>query len=271
MKNVSGRALPVIALGIVAAVLAAALGYTYLSFSQALGERDREIGSLKTQIQDLSGERDRLRAWLEGNVSLYRAQVAALNQTLSDLQGKYTSLLTEYTSLKTSYGQIEDLNRTLADLQARYSRLLSDYNNLKASYDDLRSYASNLEARVKDLTDIVNMKKSKTIYRYPDSVTVKPNQSATITIDTPYAGYLYIDYWVIQGLLPCNQCKLYFVIKNDAFGGSYARYPLTDAAGSQGKLILPVLPGTTVLQIYYAYSPDGKEFTVYLNQVTYVY
>ncbi|MEM2027553.1 MAG: hypothetical protein QXG68_07050 [Candidatus Bathyarchaeia archaeon] len=111
-KGAAGRVLA-FALGIICLILAAGLMAAIANYTSIISEKDKEIDSLKSQIMDrdnmvlslnstienllkeieskdsqissLRDEMDRIKVWLEGNITYYEAQISALENRVNEL------------------------------------------------------------------------------------------------------------------------------------------------------------------------------------------
>jgi len=271
------------ATAIIILVLAiSALGYYAYTLRNANSSLNEQLADLSKNYTSLNAQYESLKAnymsldtrcnSLEANYTLLNSQYGYLLNNYTSLKADYTSLEANYTSLKNQY---DSLMANYTSLNAQYNSLLSNYNNLEVSYtslknqyDSLLSNYNSLEAAYNDLANkysnaqaIINLAVSRTLEK-DKPVQIPAGSSTYLAYSLNYAGYLVITF--------SANGNIYFYVGGNGTYGSYSiRYPYSSSfVASSGSFIVPVLPGTTYVNIYNPSIVFGVSVTI---TITYVY
>lgn len=128
------------------------------------------------------------------------------------------------------YMQNQQLKLDKADLQDEIFSLRNRINSLESEKSMAESNLYSLQSKVRELTDIVELK--KTSYKYSgETINLPAGYSMTYTLYPDYAGYYVIDY-TTTGAITIEATVRY---QGYEYTISYR--------GVGGRIIIPVLPG----------------------------
>jgi predicted nucleic acid-binding Zn-ribbon protein len=114
-----------------------------------------QIGSLDSQINNLTNERNQLQTWLNNNITYYNSQINALNSEITNLTDENRQLQTWLDgNVTTLEAQISTLNETITQMEEWLSRgppedHLAVANSVQAWYNET---ADNETWYIKNLT-----------------------------------------------------------------------------------------------------------------------
>jgi hypothetical protein len=131
-------------------------------------------------------------------------------------------------------------------------------NNLQSKYNDLQGKYNDLQSKYKDLNDTVYLKKSAVLDK-DKAINIPAMGHQTLPYTTAYAGYIIVEFK--------SPGTIYFLVGSTLAGGWYAQYTSYGAV-TNGRLMVPVFPGTTNLDIRNADPISGVTVTI---TVTYIY
>jgi len=143
-------------------------------------------------------------------------------------------------------------------MKKKFDTLQSSYDSLKSSYDKLEASYVSLQSSYDDLQAIVSLQKSSVLDK-DKTVDLDLNETKTISYDTPYAGYIIVNF--------TSTHYVYLRISSSYSGTEYARYPLEGTATS-GFFKIPVFKGITRVIIR---NPNYFVTTTVVYTITYVY
>lgn len=176
------------------------------------------------------------------------SQIDSLNNQVNSLTADKNSLTAQVNSLTADknalIGQITSLQSQIGDLKNQVNSLTANVNNLQSKY--------------KDLNDTVYMKKSAVLDK-DKAINILAMGHQTLPYTTAYAGYIIVDFK--------SPVTIYFLVGSALAGGWYAQYTSYGAV-TNGRLMVPVFPGTTNLDIRNADPIAGVTVTI---TVTYIY
>jgi len=186
--------------------------------------------------------------------------------TVSTKDAEISSLTFVNNMLK---NEIKNLTDRLNALQLENNRLESTIKDLTAQVSYLQnqnSYLNNkvtaLENDVKRLEDVINLR-IRIVLDRDKTVNIAANSYITLRYDTRYAaGYLIISFTATR--------DIYIWIANDYVGGYYYRYPVPTRGltyASSGSFIVPILPGTTYIEIYNPSWFSGVTVTITIEYI----
>jgi cell division protein FtsB len=204
-KKVDRKILVVFSVVIVA--LVALSGYLYYNYTTTISAKDAQILSLMSENNALSAKK----AELEKEVENLNAQI----KSLTDERAK--------------------LLREVGNLTSQVNSLVAENEKLKNEISSLQNQIAYLNSRVRELEDIVNLRKSAVLDR-DKTVNIPANSYIILSYGTPYAGYIRISFTATQAVD--------MWIGSDYVGKYYYYY-----SNTSGAFIVPVLPGTTYIYI----------------------
>ena len=203
--------------------------------------RSKEIENLSIQIKSLTDERTKL---------LYEVK---------NLTEQVNNLLLEKARLE---AVVKNLTAQVNSLTAENERLRNEITSLQNQIAYLNSRITDLENRVRVLEDIVYLR-VRIVLDKDKTVNIAANSYITLRYDTRYAaGYLRISFTATR--------DIYIWIANDYVGGYYYRYPVPTRGltyASSGSFIVPVLPGTTYIEIYNPSWFSGVTVTITIEYI----
>jgi len=138
---------------------------TYDELAALYSAAQNEISRLRSAVDDLRREAERLRARISelmSEVSALNARLDALRERYERLQSDYASLLSRYQELQQSYAKLQDdyenltrqheaLRATNSELRKAYDALQKELETLRAEYAELQKQHASLTALHEDL------------------------------------------------------------------------------------------------------------------------
>jgi cell division protein FtsL len=177
--------------------------------------------------------------------------------TINDKDNTISSLNTQISSKDS---QISQLNTQISDQNNTIFSLNSTLANADSQISQLNSNATNLQSQVNNLTDILNLGKSTTLYN--GTVTIVPStELAMLEENVPYAGYVSVQVSSSQ-----SNATVIITVVWDYY--PVLRYQNDFNLGSSGTAIFPVLPPSMVV---YFFDPKLTGFNSELANVTITY
>jgi peptidoglycan hydrolase CwlO-like protein len=253
-KKVDRKILVVFSVVIVA--LVALSGYLYYNYTTTISAKDAQILSLmsennalrsnvsalanenyglKNEIKNLSNQLNALQlenAELKSTIKSLTDQNNALSAKKAELEKEVENLNAQIKSLTDERAK---LLREVGDLTSQVNSLVAENEKLRNEISSLQNQIAYLNSRVRELEDIVNLRKSAVLDR-DKTVNIPANSYIILSYRTPYAGYIRISFTATQAVD--------MWIGSDYVGKYYYYY-----SNTSGAFIVPVLPGTTYIYI----------------------
>jgi hypothetical protein len=154
--------------------------------------------------------------------------------------------------------QINDKDNTISSLNSQISQLNTNATSLRSQIDSLNLSITNLQSQVNNLTDILSLRKSTTLYNGTVTI-VPPFELTMLDFNIPYAGYV---------LVKVSSPQINETVIIDVIWWIYPilRYQNDFNLGNNGTAIFPVLPPSFVVyfddpQLTYNSTATGTETT----------
>ena len=182
---------------------------------------------------------------VESSIPLTSEDVRDVREALK-LPRVFNSIFTSvspYQIIQVSKGQIGLTTGESQSLKDRVSQLENQVTSLINENQNLKNQVSQLNSQIEELKAIINLKKSQ-ILEKDKIISINANSEVTIEYNTPYAGYLEIEFSSLVGV--------YFLInsKNIAYN---IRYPPPGTTSIQIVNPSPIYKATTKITITYVY------------------
>jgi uncharacterized coiled-coil protein SlyX len=155
------------------------------------------------------------------------------------INDKNSTISSLNTQISNKDSQISQLNAQISDQNSTISSLNSTLANADSQISQLNSNATTLQSQVNNLTDILNLGKSTTLYNGTVTI-VTSTELAMLEENVPYAGYVSVQVSSSQS----NATVIITVVWNYY---PVLRYQNDFNLGSSGTAIFPVLPPSMVV------------------------
>jgi hypothetical protein len=166
-----------------------------------------------------------------------------------DLHNSYWALSNVSTSLETYYEELQDM----------YSVLRSEYSYLEDSYTALMQEKVALQNELHILKDIIDLNAS-ILLEYDKTLELSPEGNITLTYDTIYAGYLFVNFTASS--------DIYIWVGSSVTENEYyARYPPFPKTAFNGTF---TVPACTIVYVNIN-NPNEEMEAIVTISISYIY